>query len=100
MAGGQERVLRRRIKSVNSTKKITRAMELIATTRIAKAQARVIAARPYAEQITSVIRSLAAVEPPRVNRCLPPRLKSKRSRMWCWPLTADWPVRSTPQSFV
>ncbi len=60
MAGGQERVLRRRIKSVNSTKKITRAMELIATTRIAKAQARVIAARPYAEQITSVIRSLAA----------------------------------------
>jgi F-type H+-transporting ATPase subunit gamma len=60
MAGGQERVLRRRIKSVNSTKKITRAMELIATTRIAKAQARVLAARPYAEQITSVIRSLAA----------------------------------------
>ncbi len=60
MAGGQERVLRRRIKSVNSTKKITRAMELIATTRIAKAQARVLAARPYAEQITAVIRSLAA----------------------------------------
>jgi F-type H+-transporting ATPase subunit gamma len=60
VAGGQERVLRRRIKSVNSTKKITRAMELIATTRIAKAQARVLAARPYAEQITAVIRSLAA----------------------------------------
>jgi len=40
MAGGQERVLRRRIKSVQSTKKITRAMELIAATRVAKAQQR------------------------------------------------------------
>ena len=57
---GQERILRRRIKSVQSTKKITRAMELIAATRIVKAQGRVLAARPYAEQITAVIRSLAA----------------------------------------
>jgi F-type H+-transporting ATPase subunit gamma len=60
MAGGQERVLRRRIKSVQSTKKITKAMELIAASRIVKAQARVKAARPYAEQITAVIRNLAA----------------------------------------
>ena len=59
MAGGEERILRRRIKSVNNTKKITRAMELIAATRIVKAQARVAAARPYAEQITAVIQSLA-----------------------------------------
>lgn len=59
MAGGQERVLRRRIRSVQSTKKITRAMELIAATRIVKAQQRVQASRPYAEQITGVIRSLA-----------------------------------------
>ena len=44
MAGGQERVLRRRIKSVESTKKITKAMELIAASRIVKAQARVAAA--------------------------------------------------------
>ena len=60
MAGGEERILRRRIKSVNSTKKITRAMELIAATRIVKAQQRVAAARPYADQITNVIRSLAS----------------------------------------
>ena len=45
MAGGQERILRRRIKSVQSTKKITRAMELIAASRIVKAQARVHAAQ-------------------------------------------------------
>ena len=38
MAGGQERVLRRRIRSVESTKKITRAMELIAASRIVRAQ--------------------------------------------------------------
>jgi len=60
MAGGQERVLRRRIKSVQSTKKITKAMELIAASRIVKAQQRVAAARPYGDQITEVIRNLAA----------------------------------------
>jgi F-type H+-transporting ATPase subunit gamma len=60
VAGGAERVLRRRIKSVQSTKKITKAMELIAASRILKAQQRVNAARPYSEQITEVIRNLAA----------------------------------------
>ena len=60
MAGGKERALRRRIKSVQSTKKITKAMELIAASRIMKAQQRVAAARPYSEQITEVIRNLAA----------------------------------------
>ena len=59
MAGGQERILRRRIKSVESTKKITRAMELIAATRVVKAQERAAAARPYSEEITSVIGQLA-----------------------------------------
>jgi F-type H+-transporting ATPase subunit gamma len=56
----QIRVLRRRIKSTQSIKKITRAMELIATSRIAKARARVNEAKPYAEQITSVLQELAA----------------------------------------
>lgn len=59
MAGGKERVLRRRINSVESTKKITRAMELIAATRVTKAQQRAQEARPYAEQITGVIQDLA-----------------------------------------
>ena len=60
MASGQERQLRRRIKSIQSTKKITHAMEMIAASRIVKAQQRVAAARPYAEQITEVLRQLAA----------------------------------------
>lgn len=55
MAGGQERILRRRIKSVESTKKITRAMELIAATRVVKAQDRASSARPYSDEITAVI---------------------------------------------
>ena len=60
MPGGEERILRRRISSVQSTKKITRAMELIAATRVVKAQHRAHAARPYANRITSVIEDLAA----------------------------------------
>ncbi len=60
MPGGAERVLRRRIGSVKNTKKITRAMELIAATRVARAQQRANAARPYAEQLTGVIENLAA----------------------------------------
>ncbi len=59
MAGGQERILRRRIRSVQSTKKITRAMELIAATRVVQAQERTRQARPYAEMITHVILDLA-----------------------------------------
>lgn len=60
MAGGQERILRGRIKAMQSTKKITRAMELIAGSRIVKAQQRVQAAVPYSEQITEVVKDLAA----------------------------------------
>ena len=58
--GAGLRVYRRRIRSVQSTKKITRAMELIAASRIVKAQQRVTAAQPYARQITRVISALAS----------------------------------------
>ncbi|MEU5843161.1 F0F1 ATP synthase subunit gamma [Rhodococcus sp. NPDC047139] len=54
------RELRSRIKSVNSTKKITKAQELIATSRITKAQGRVAASKPYAEEITKVLSELAS----------------------------------------
>lgn len=60
MPGAQERILRRRIGSVQNTKKITRAMELIAATRVVKAQMAANDARPYSEQITAVISNLAA----------------------------------------
>lgn len=58
--GAQLRELRARIKSTKSIGKITKAMELIATSRITKAQARVEAARPYSEEITNVLSALAS----------------------------------------
>ncbi|HEX6132284.1 MAG TPA: F0F1 ATP synthase subunit gamma [Actinomycetota bacterium] len=57
--GAKLRVVRRRIRSVQSTKKITRAMELIASSRILKAQQRVEASRPYAVQLTTAMEDLA-----------------------------------------
>jgi F-type H+-transporting ATPase subunit gamma len=58
--GAKLRETRRRIRTVQSTMKITRAMELIATSRIMKAQERVEAARPYAERLTAAIADVAA----------------------------------------
>jgi F-type H+-transporting ATPase subunit gamma len=55
----QVRVLRQRIRAAKSMKKITKAMELVATSRIAKAQARVAASLPYAQAITGVLSALA-----------------------------------------
>lgn len=53
------RELRDRIKSVNSTKKITKAQEVIATSQISKARARVAEAQPFADQITAILTDLA-----------------------------------------
>jgi F-type H+-transporting ATPase subunit gamma len=58
--GAKLREYRRRIKTVQSTKKITKAMELIAASRIVKAQQRIAQARPYAEAITGVVSTVAS----------------------------------------
>ncbi|HEX2363312.1 MAG TPA: F0F1 ATP synthase subunit gamma [Jiangellaceae bacterium] len=58
--GAELRVLRRRIRSVESTKKITRAQELIAASRIIKAQQRAEAARPYTRALVSALEAAAA----------------------------------------
>ena len=60
MASAELREIRRRIKSVQSTMKITRAMELIAASRIVKAQQRVSAAQPYTGKMADVVRNVAA----------------------------------------
>src|SRR5690606_1151501 len=57
--GAQLRVYRQRIKSAQTTKKITRAMELIAASRIQKAKARVEASTPYATAITRAVSAVA-----------------------------------------
>jgi F-type H+-transporting ATPase subunit gamma len=63
MAGGQERILRRRIKSVQSTRKITKAMELIAASQISRSQARIAANRPYREGMRRIIVEAAKADP-------------------------------------
>ncbi|MFE4952425.1 F0F1 ATP synthase subunit gamma [Leifsonia sp. NPDC056665] len=57
--GAQLRVYRQKIKSAQTTKKITRAMELISASRIQKAQARVAASTPYARAITRAVSAVA-----------------------------------------
>src|SRR3954469_25176843 len=57
---GQVQALRRRIRTVRSTKKTAKAQGLVAPSRIAKAQERVAASRPYAEAITRVLTALAS----------------------------------------
>lgn len=59
MASAEIRQIRRRISSVQATKKITRAMELIAASRIARAQLRVRQSIPYIEKLTEVIRNVS-----------------------------------------
>ena len=63
MAGGQERILRRRIKSVQSTRKITKAMELIAASQISRSQARIVANRPYRNGMKRIIVEAAMADP-------------------------------------
>ena len=55
------RLIRNRIRGVQSTAKITKAMEMIAASKMRKAQERGLAGRPYTEKITQVISTLAAV---------------------------------------
>ena len=57
--GAQLRVYRQKIKSAQTTKKITRAMELISASRIQKAQARVLASTPYSRAITRAVSAVA-----------------------------------------
>jgi F-type H+-transporting ATPase subunit gamma len=62
VASAQLRDTRRRIKSVEATKKITRAMELIAASRIPRAQARVHGSKPYTAKLIEVIENVGAAD--------------------------------------
>ncbi|MBJ7610408.1 MAG: ATP synthase F1 subunit gamma [Candidatus Dormibacteraeota bacterium] len=72
------RDLRRRIKSVKSTQKITKAMELVAAAKMRRAQERVQAARPYSEEITNVVADLFRRSPEYKHPYLQVREVNKR----------------------
>ena len=85
--GAQLRVYRQKIKSAQTTKKITRAMELISASRIQKAQARVAASGPYSRAITRAVSAVATfsnvdhiltTEPEKVERAAVVILASDR----------------------
>jgi F-type H+-transporting ATPase subunit gamma len=85
--GAQLRVYRQKIKSAQTTKKITRAMELISASRIQKAQARVAASTPYSRAITQAVSAVATysnvehvltTEPENINRAAVVILASDR----------------------
>ncbi|MFJ8359345.1 F0F1 ATP synthase subunit gamma [Streptomyces sp. NPDC093984] len=57
--GAQLRVYKRRIRSVSATKKITKAMEMIAASRVVKAQRKVAASTPYATELTRAVSAVA-----------------------------------------
>src|ERR1700694_1623815 len=61
MAGSKE--IRNKIKSVQSTRKITKAMEMVAASKMKKAQDRMRAARPYVGRMLAIARHLALANP-------------------------------------
>lgn len=65
MAAGKE--IRNKIKSVENTKKITKAMEMVAASKMRKAQDRMLAARPYAEKVRNITANLALANPEYVH---------------------------------
>ena len=65
MAAGKE--IRGKIKSVENTKKITKAMEMVAASKMRKAQERMRAARPYAEKVRNITANLAKANPEYVH---------------------------------
>jgi F-type H+-transporting ATPase subunit gamma len=60
---GQVRAIRNRIRSVENTAKVTKAMELVAASKMRRAQDRALSARPYAEQMRSVLARVASSAP-------------------------------------
>ena len=65
MAAGKE--IRGKIKSVENTKKITKAMEMVAASKMRKAQDRMLAARPYSEKIRNIAANLGQANPEYVH---------------------------------
>ncbi|MEX0785392.1 MAG: ATP synthase F1 subunit gamma [Dehalococcoidia bacterium] len=74
------REIRRRIKSVQSTAKITKAMELVAASKMRRAQQRALAGRPYAERLTWVLADLAETLPHTDPDTLHPLLQKREVR--------------------
>ncbi|MDY7573126.1 F0F1 ATP synthase subunit gamma [Actimicrobium sp. CCI2.3] len=76
MASGKE--IRGKIKSVENTKKITKAMEMVAASKMRKAQERMRAARPYSEKIRNIAANLSQANPEYTHPFLVSQAEAKR----------------------
>ena len=68
--------LRRRIRAVKNTQQITKAMKMVAASKLRRAQERIVNARPYAQQMQRVLASVAS----RVDPSIHPLLTSRERR--------------------
>src|SRR5215207_8587169 len=90
----QLRVVRRRIRTVQSTQKITRAFELISASRVVRAQQRVEASRPYTSEITQALTSVANTEVTISHPLLEPRAEVRAAGVLV--VTADRGLADRP----
>jgi hypothetical protein len=99
MAGGQERILRRRIKSVQSTRKITKAMELIAASQIVRSPGAHHRQPSLSRGHAAHHRRGGQGRPGRRRQEAPRHARARSARSWCWssPATADFPAPTTPR---
>jgi len=79
------RDIRRRIRSVKGTQKITKAMKMVAAAKLRRAQDRIVAARPYADTLARVLGSLAA----RTEHTHPMLVRRPVGRVWLVVVTSD-----------
>ncbi|HTM68204.1 MAG TPA: ATP synthase F1 subunit gamma [Candidatus Binatia bacterium] len=83
------RIIRRRIKSVTNTRKITKAMELVAASKMRRAIASVLATRPYAEAAWRAVAEIAKVSDPGLHPLLAKSKEKKSGRVLLVVFTSD-----------
>ncbi len=81
--------LRRRVRAVKNTQQITKAMKMVAASKLRRAQERIVAARPYANQMQRVLASVASRVDPSVHPLLTARPRRDDSRTLVIVVTAD-----------
>jgi len=81
--------IRRRVRAVKNTQQITKAMKMVAASKLRRAQERIMAARPYAVQMQRVLRSLATRVDPSLHPLLSVRPRTPQSRTLVIVVTAD-----------
>src|SRR3970040_1731598 len=81
--------LRRRIRAVKSTQQITKAMKMVAASKLRRAQERMMSARPYAQQMQRVLAGVAARVDPSIHPLLASRERRPDSRTLAVVVTGD-----------